>query len=329
MEISEINDKETWNQFLENKEPYSGSFLQSFEWGEFQKSCRRKIWRIGIKDSGGLKGVALVIKHSLPLGKSYLYIPKGPVFKDNMGNGGYEILLGRVQEIAKEENAIFFRIEPSEKLPITNYQLLITKSIQPADTLMLDLEKDEEKLMQEMKPKTRYNIRLAEKKGVVVKVSEQEDDIKMFLELLKITTERDKFKAHPEGYYKEMFKILGSLGILKLFIAEFRGKTIGANLMIFFAKVATYLHGALDYHYRDFMAPYLLHQRAIHEAKKKGYRRYDFWGIAPSNNNHHPWVGITRFKKGFGGMEVNFPGTFDVSFNNFWYNLYQIVKKIR
>lgn len=108
-----------------------------------------------------------------------------------------------------------------------------------------------------------------------------------------------------------------------LFIAEYQGKTIAANLVNFFGPTATYTHGGWDWEYRSLMAPHLLQWEQIKEAKNRGCKAYDFWGIDKIN-----WPGITRFKKGFGGKEVNYIGTFDLILKQAWYSAYILVKKI-
>ncbi|NIP32988.1 peptidoglycan bridge formation glycyltransferase FemA/FemB family protein, partial [Candidatus Saccharibacteria bacterium] len=125
-----------------------------------------------------------------------------------------------------------------------------------------------------------------------------------------------KFRAHPKSYYKKILESLGSMA--EVWFAEYKGKVIAANLMIFWGNTVLYLHGASSRDHKNVMAPYLLHWELIKRAKADGYKYYDFWGIAPPDSPNHPWAGITRFKKGFGGTEVKYPGTFDLAINKFW-----------
>ena len=196
-----------------------------------------------------------------------------------------------------------------------------------------------------MHQKTRYNIRLAEKRGVTVKES---SNINEFLKLNSETTARDKFKSHPDNYYRTMFKVLGvnqqsttnnQQCVAKLFTAYFKNKAIASNIVIFFADTANYIHGASSNEHRNLMAPHLLQWEVIKYAKSQGYKWYDFWGINPSVGTgcdpsyHKSWQGITRFKRGFvsekTGKEITYPGCYDLIFQPKWYNLYKIVKHLK
>jgi len=330
MKIALDNQKEKWNQFvMEN----NGSFLQSWQWGEFQELLGRKIWRI---EMAGLRG--LVIKHNLPLGKSYLYCPRGPV--GQISPNGFERFLEENKKIAHSEKSIFFKIEPSRSdlfdtetrsdlfdttFFCKNYKKRLYQkgltSIQPDKTLILDITKSEEELLSQLHQKTRYNIRLAQKKGVTVEESNEKIDD--FLRLLKQTAKRDKFHPHPQVYYQKMLDVLGKEGMIKLFLAKYQSQIIAANIVCFFGSTATYLHGASDYDSRHLMAPYLCQWQAICQAKKLDFRFYDFWGI-----DEKKWPGPTRFKKGFGGQEVDYPGAFDLVFQPIWYQVYNLARRV-
>lgn len=304
--------KEQWNQFIIKN---GGSFLQSWQWGEFQESLGRKIWRIESNNSKGL-----VVRHNLPFKKNYLYCPRGPV-----GDNDLKYFLEEIHKIAKQEKSIFFKIESERDLngdsPLWGLSPS-SKQIQPNKTIILDLNKSKEGLLDQMHQKTRYNIRLAQKKGLIFEeVDNSELDI--FLELLRETAKRDKFSIYPEEYYRKMQEISGRDGMIKMFSIKYDNKIIAANLVCFFGKTAIYLHGASDYNYHNLMAPYLLQWETILKAKDKGFISYDFWGI-----NEKKWPGVTRFKKGFNGQEINYSGAFDLIFNKTWYKMYNLVRKI-
>ena len=304
------NQKEKWNQFIRDNQ---GSFLQSFEWSEFQESLGREIWRIEI----GEKLKTLVIKRDLPLGKNYLYCPR-PVWDLDL----WEPFLKEVQGIAKKEKSIFLKIEPSKsfKFQVSSFKFIKSqKQIQPAKTLILDISKPEEELLSQMRQKTRYNIKLAHKQGIEIGIISlpRQEEIESFWQILSQTAKRDKFHLHPKIYYQKMLGILGEAGLVKLFIAEYKNQIIAANIVCFFNETAIYFHGASDYNFRHLMAPYLLQWQAILEAKKLGFKFYDFWGF-----DEKKWPGVTRFKKGFDGKEVIHPGAFDLIFQPCWYRVY-------
>jgi peptidoglycan pentaglycine glycine transferase (the first glycine) len=307
--------KEQWDQFIiEDK----GSFLQSWTWGEFQESLNRKIWRLKIER---LKG--LVVKRNLPLGKGYLYCPRGPV--GQVAEDNFQKFLAQVKRIGQTEKSIFFKIEPPVGASLLTTPFKESKDqIQPVKTLILDISQPEEELLAQMHQKTRYNIRLAQRKGVKIEISSGNypQEVEKFLELSAATAKRDKFHLHSQTYYRKMMEFLGREGMIKLFLAKYQGRIIVANLICFFGQTATYLHGASDHNFRHLMAPHLCQWRAILEAKRLGCQHYDFWGI-----DEQRWPGVTRFKKGFNGQEVDYPGSFDLVFRPFWYRLYHLAKK--
>lgn len=330
MKLIEIDNQERLNNFIVRESP--GNFLQSFEWGEFQKFLGRKIWRLGIEEDGKLVCAVLVVRNHLPFKKCYLYSPRGPIIERRFKIENQEfkkILLSKIQEIAREEKAIFWRFDfVDSDLPLF-LKKKATKSlgnVQPKKTLILDLDQSEEEVLAKMKSKTRYNIRLAQKKGVSIRQSVGQKDFGFFLSLTNETAKRDGFKAHSELYYQKMFDFFVKLGILKIFLAEFNGKIIAANLVLFWGGWVTYLHGASSSLQRNLMAPYLLQWEQILTAKRQGYSQYDFWGIMAQGNSYKSWAGITRFKTGFGGREVGYAGTYEIILNNFWYKIYRFTK---
>ncbi|MFA6526148.1 MAG: peptidoglycan bridge formation glycyltransferase FemA/FemB family protein [Candidatus Buchananbacteria bacterium] len=313
-----------WDAFIV-EEASDGGFLQFWSWGEFQKDLGRKIFRLAVIDDDKLCAVALLIKHEMPLGFSYMYCPRGPVI---IANGNRQEIIGclfkAVAKIAKQEQAIFFRLDPpwqdDKELVSLNFKFI--GSVQPKSTLVLDLSLSEEELLAQMKPKTRYNIKVAQKHKIEIIVSDKgEEDFKEFWRLLKQTSERDAIKSHNDNYYRKMLKRPEII----LVFAKFEKKNVAANIMIRFGAREIYLHGASDYEYRDKMGPYLLQWQMIQDAKKAGCRYYDFWGADIKR-----WPGVTRFKQGFAPALplLEYIGAYDFVYNKFFYRLYNFVKKI-
>lgn len=322
MEVSFIKDdkKELWNDFLiRNK----GSFLQSFEWGEFQKKLQKKVWRIEIKEDNEILFQTQVIEEKNRF-KSYFYIPYGPIFKEALSSEEkkriFSLFLDKIQNLAKEEKVIFFRIEPISPLPEFNFQDPGTR-IQPKRTLILNIDPSEEELIKTFHQKTRYNIRLAEKKGVEIKILDKYSDI--FYKLLKKTKERQEFRSYPEDYYKKLLEINSPYFKTNLFLAEYQGKTIVASIIIFFANRATSLHTGSDYRYRIVKGPHLLRWKTILEAKERGCKEYDLWGI-----DEKKWPGVSYLKRGFGGRQLEYGPAKDIVFQNSWYRIYKILKRL-
>ncbi len=316
-------EKEKWNLFI--RENSDGGLLQSWEWGEFQTSLGRKVIRISKKNDF----IANLIKYPLLFNKFYLYCPRGPILeRSKFKNQKLDLssFIEEIKSIAKKENVIFFRFDPpfSSDYQFENLKLIKTKPFQPQQTLILDLSKSEEELLKDMHQKTRYNIKLAQKKGVKIREG-SEKDTEIFWTLIQKAAKRNGFKTHPKIYYQKLIEVLGKKNLVKLFIAQIKERPIAAILVAFFNKKGYYLHGGSDYQYRNLMAPYLLQWHAILEAKRRNLKFYDFWGVDPKK-----WPGLTRFKAGFAPKtkSISYLGTYDIPFNWLYYG-YKIARFIK
>jgi len=325
MQIIDIKEKEILDDFLKRQK--HSQFLESWEWGEFQFKMENKIFRLGIEDEGKLIFTATLIKRKLFLNKSYFFIPRGPIFDDKLKPENYELLfdffIREVKKIAKKENAVFLRFEPLKEFPKRNLKFSIKKSIdiQPAQSLILNIEKSEEELLKEMHQKTRYNINLALRKGITVReIKNIQKYFNDFWKIMEETRKRDNFFLHPREHYQEIL----NLDFIKLIGAFYKGKLIAVNIVSFFGDLVTYVHGASSNENRNLMAPYALQWETIKLAQKEGYKYYDFYGI-----DEKKWPGVTRFKKGFKGEEIEYPGTFDLIFNPNEYYFYKVFRFLR
>jgi lipid II:glycine glycyltransferase (peptidoglycan interpeptide bridge formation enzyme) len=293
--------QETWDKKVVE---LGGSILQSWAWGEFAGSLGQKIYRFSGDDFANL-----AIETSLPFGKKYLYSPRGPL-------GNTAEALADLKHLQENRDLIFARIEPNQPVDLPK----AVKETQPTNNWMLDLEKSEDEILIGMKPKTRYNINLSQRKGLTVRVGEQKDLISLW-QLFLETAKRNNYKLHSQSYYFKMWDHLNPNSV-KILLAEYNGEALAGMLLTLFGPTATYLHGGSASKMKEAMAPYLLHWEAIKLAKQFGMKTYDFGGIAPSGEEHHSWAGISRFKKSFGGFEVKYPGSFDLIYSPIWYNAY-------
>ncbi len=322
------------NNFIKPDHFYSGSFLQSQLWRDFLDKQHKKNWQISIVDKNNdLFLSCLLYENKLPLGKSYLYAPKGPLLKSGLSVDDKHELLSvffsktRDLEIeTKHQEEIFLQLEPSEEIK-NFFQVQSSHSVQPQDTSFLSLDKEPKEILANMHQKTRYNIMLANKKTVKIKTLDKAEDLEIFLNLNKKTAARQNIITHQDNYYALLWQTLLEHQASKLFVAYHEEKPVAANLMIFWGNTATYLHGASDYDHRQVMAPYLLQWEAIKFAKEQGFSFYDFWGIAPEDNSKPSWNGFTRFKQGFGGQNFQAPAAQVFIYNPGQYKLYQLTKK--
>jgi peptidoglycan pentaglycine glycine transferase (the first glycine) len=287
-------------------------FLQSAKWGNFQSKRRTTVKLFSDEQK---KIILLAIKQSLPLGFCYYYIPRGPYIKNTEESQEFYRCLG--ETIRNSDNkAIFVRVEPVLNSIPNNLQR--TVDVQPSKTLLLSLKESESEILGQMHQKTRYNIRLAEKKNLIIKNTPEYSE--QFLDLLEETKQRDSFRIHSRSYYQRMIE-----GKTVDLITVWTGDTLLAgSLLAKQGDTVTYVHGASSSENRELMAPYFLHWQSIVEAKKQGYAWYDWQGI-----DEKKWPGVTRFKQGFGGEIYIFPGTFDLVLVSGAYAGYTIFRRLR
>ncbi|HEU0050530.1 MAG TPA: peptidoglycan bridge formation glycyltransferase FemA/FemB family protein [Patescibacteria group bacterium] len=331
MSLVEIHDQKTWDAFILNQ-PWV-SFTQSWDWGEFQKTQGHLVKRFFFyqNKSEELLAAAQFIYYKKRF-SGYWFAPRGPIFSVKAKadlRTTFRAFLEAIGGYAWPEKAFFFRMEPLVELKdsegMTPVALRRNHALSPAATSVIDLRKDESILLAAMHPKTRYNIRVAERHGVTIRTTRTERDVERFIDLLKETGERDAFRPHESAYIREMFSYLAEKNLSRLRVAEFEGQMIAANMEVLCGNMVTYLHGASSSTSRNVMAPFLLHWDAIKAAKRDGFALYDLYGCNPEAKSSYyykpSWEGITRFKLGWGGRLVTFMGTWDLPMYPFLYRL--------
>lgn len=316
-------------------------FFQSREFSEFQEKIpyRGKTWIVKTVAKGKTLATCLVIRMVTRLHRCFFWIPYGPIFHTNDKDEkakALESIFEDLQQLSKDEKAIFSRIEPKEDLMkyftferLRKFTFKKSKKIFCQEhTLILDLSQDETALRAGMHEKGRYNIGLAQRDRVTV---QRFDDLKAmgasfafneFYRLLEKIAQAQRFRQNPQSYYETLLEFLGPKKMASFFVAQHEGRIIGGLIIIWYGDTATYYYGASSHEDRAFMAPYLLHWEAIREAKKRGFHYYDFFGIAPPSEKNHPLRGVTEFKKKFGGFEVHYGKAFDLVHKPFWYWFY-------
>lgn len=211
--------------------------------------------------------------------------------------------------------------------------------IQPPDTVVLSLEPSEEELLAGMKQKTRYNIRLADKRNVEVRLEEPHKALSAWYELYRVTSVRDRIAIHSYEYYRSLFDLAceataggressGSPEFL-LYHAYHEGELLAGIVVARFAGAAYYLYGASSNEKRNLMPAYALQWQAIRDARESGCRSYDFFGIPPAQEPDHPMHGLYRFKVGFGGDIIRRPGAWDLPLSRGGYAIYRRAEALR
>ena len=302
------------------------NLFQSPEWEQLKL-------KTGYQESFRIDDI-LILKKTLPFGYSMLYSPM--VEESQVSSLKSQAFLNEIQLIGRKNKAIFYRLELD--VPATHDLRLTTdgfikafEEMQPENTLILDLEKQEGEILSQMKPKGRYNIRVAEKHRVYFKKDPSE--INNFYNLYVKTAQRHRITYRDKKYFEGLVDILGEKGYLSCYTGYIKeeGKEIPLSSIIvaFSGDTAIYLFGASDDQYKNLMAPYLVQWQAIKEAKASGYKKYDFFGIAPEDQPNHPWAGVTRFKRQFGGEATRILGSYDLVFKPTLYQIFKIAEKIR
>lgn len=317
------NDKKTWEDFSLSASP--NTFLQSWNWGRFYERLGRKIWRMGIYSNGKLVGIALVLKHTTKLG-SYLYCPRGPLL-DWKNKEIFKSLFEELKKVAAEENCNFIKLDPLLESTPENRGFFSRFGFKPAaafvqveDAWLLPLDKSEEEILSDMRKTTRYLIRHEPKQGIKVEVSDKPAVAKSFVELLYSTASRKGFANHPKEYYTKQFEILAKEDQQKIFIAKKGGKALSMAMIVYYGEMGYYLHAASDQTTKQSVG-YSLQWEAIKEAKKRGCKYYNFWGVVKDKNFHpgHPWYGFSLFKRGFGGFKYSYIRAQDYPINSKYY----------
>lgn len=301
----EVITKEEWDGLVQKFEDHT--ILQAWSWGEFRQAIGEEVYRFAYLDGEYAKGAALVTIEKTKYGR-WMYVGYGPLVNDWTQNS-YEEVLNHLKAFAKEKKCDYLTIDPQlldidenkKKLKSLGF-VEAHRHIQANHKWLLDVTKDEETLMMEMRKNTRYSIKKALKDGVVIKKSANLEDFQLFQDALEETAKRKKFYTHSEKLEKE-FDILGKNDNMLLIWAEFQGKPVSAAIISYYGKHAGYLWGATSSGLpNNVPAAYPVLWEAILEAKRREVTIFDFWGIAPPEApKNHPWQGFTFFKTGFGG----------------------------
>jgi lipid II:glycine glycyltransferase (peptidoglycan interpeptide bridge formation enzyme) len=335
-----------WDQFVSQFPEHH--ILQSGIWGEFKQEFGWEVFRI--QSSDGEFGAQILFR-SVPFGLRLAYIPRGPVhrIKGPVHTSRFDSLWPEIDNLCRSKRTVFLKVEPDlieltssadreeiSSKPIANYLLPLEtleddpvgsivpngfsrgfQDIQPRRTLIVSLRGDEDRILGRMKQKTRYNIRLAIKRGVIVRPC---TDLEIFYRLISKTGERDAFGIHSKEYYKRVYELFYPRGMCELFLAEYDQQPL-AGLMVFaHGSRAWYFYGGSSNVHRDKMPTYLLQWEAMRWAKSIGCTEYDLWGVPDEEHetledefvdrSDALW-GVYRFKRGFGGKLIRTVGSWD------------------
>lgn len=293
-------------------------FLQSREWEEFQKAEGFEIFR-----EKGKNFEFMAILKPTSLG-NYLFLPYGPTLKDKKS---LKSAIFAIKKLAKEKNCIFARIEPTIPFSAAEMKKFGAKKshhIDPEHTWVLDLPKTDEEIYQiigKNKARAHRNHKIKE---ISLRTSKNPEDMKIFFKFYESVAEKDNFQTNERKYLENQLKF----DFATLYIAEFQGKPIGATIIYTGKDACYYAYAGADYEFRKKEAGAILLTQMLMDARAAGKKIFDFWGITTSENPKDPWYGFTKFKKSFGGRQVDYAGTYDIPINRKKYAIYSLLRPI-
>ncbi len=326
-------ERERYNQFVASHE--KGHILQSYEWGEIKGKGNWQPLRLVLEEEGAIIAAISILKRSIPMGRSIFYAPRGPVL-DIKNQAVLSFLLSEVKKLAQIHKAIYLKIDPDVLIDDQDWQRALAEhhfqkasseagfeGVQPRFVFRLDIRSDEETLLANLHQKTRYNLKLARKKGVTIDNSADREKLPEFYALLKETAERDRFLIRSYRYFEDMYDYLVPKGLGHLFLGYYEGKMIAGTFLFKYGEKAWYIYGASSNQYRNVMPNYLIQWEMILWSKARGCTMYDFRGVPGHLTEENPLYGLYKFKKGFNGDYCEFIGEYDLIYQPFFYKMYQ------
>jgi lipid II:glycine glycyltransferase (peptidoglycan interpeptide bridge formation enzyme) len=339
MHIDDHIDLNEWDQFVATHP--DGHVFQTSGWSDLKSAFGWHGERIAIRRAGTIVAGAQVLFRRLPLGP-LAYVPKGPLvdYQDEVTS---RRLVDAVHQLCRTRGAFTCKMEPD----LTESAELSTwfarhglhagqQTIQPRRTILIDISASEDAILKRMKSKTRYNIRLAKRKGIQVH-SGNRQELDAFNQLMAVTGKRDSFGVRSSAYYERAYDILCSTDQGRLFLATFEDQPVAGLLALACGQKAWYIAGASGNEHREKMPSYALQWAAIRWASARGCTTYDLCGVPDEDEetleagfterNDGLW-GVYRFKRGFGGQLVRYAGAFDYIYNKPLYWAYHLALRL-
>ncbi len=315
MEIKDVTSKNEWENFVQSHE--EANFLQSWQWGEFHKERGKKILRRGIYKKDKLIGVYTGQVENARRGKR-IEIAGGPII-DWDDNSVVSITTEDIRNQAKLANAVFARIRPQLPYSKKAEKILENKGYKKAPMYLsvelagvLDLNNSEEEILKGMRQRLRRALRKAAKNSITVETSTNPSDIDTFYDIQLQTAKRHDFVAFNREFLKKQFKAFTSEGQAVLYTAKYNDEILAQNFMIFYGNEASYHYGVSTALGTKLSGAPLLHMQAMKDARDRGIKRYNFWGIVAENDTDHRFYGVSVFKRGFGVEELQYTPAYDL-----------------
>ncbi len=330
--LKPVLDRVVWEQFLASR-PES-NFIQSWEWGEFHQRLGHPIVRQGFYDGDQLVGVMLCVVEPAKRAR-YLTVPCGPII-DWRNQPLVQAFAAATSDIARKQKCVFVRVRPQLASDDFSKKLFANLGFRNAPmhlhaelTHMLDVTHSDQQLLAGMRKGTKYEVKKATKLGIKVSSSLDPADIKEFYDLQLDTARRQNFVPFSYKFFNEQFQVFTATGNALLYKAEYEGKILAEAFIIFYGHEAVYHYGVSTPDGRRYPGAYALLWEAIHEARQRGMQRFNFWGVAPADQPGHRFAGVSVFKRGFGGEEVEYLHAQDLVINRPRYLINLAIENLR
>ncbi|MBR3172361.1 peptidoglycan bridge formation glycyltransferase FemA/FemB family protein [Candidatus Saccharibacteria bacterium] len=333
MKIITIEDKAKWDDYV-TKRP-EANFLQSWDFYEFHKARGKKVVRRGIiDDSEKIIGVYAGVVETARRG-TYLAIAGGPLIDFN-DNKLVSKTFDDIREQGKLNKCDFVRVRPQEELSDKSLKILKNHGLKPAPMYLsveyagiLDLSKSEEEILAGASQGFRRKLRKAEKCDIEVTADAEDISIQEFCRLEKLHAERQKYVAFSTSFLKKQFEAFREGGEILIYTARKDGGILAQNFMIFYGPEASYHYGVSSVMGTKYSAAPLLHMAAMTEARKRGCKRYNLWGIVEPDEKNHRFYGVSEFKRSFGCEEFRYTPAHDLILNPLKYQITKAVETAR
>ncbi len=323
-----LNYPDAWDEYLLTHRPDIG-YKQSSWWARFLATRGWGSFGVFFGEGENVLGGARVLVYSFAPAQCYYYIPDGPVLPEAPADAHamFAELIVQIDEHRQRESfaVSHLRLEPHwvRRPEFVQGCREASSWKEPRDTLCVDLQQTDDAILKQMKPKGRYNIGLARRKGVSVVEDTSPQGLADFIRLYKETFKRHGIGRHSSNYFRKLHAALVEQDTGAIFFAEYEGIRLATAMVLYFGNTATYKYGGSTLLHRNLMAPYLLHFEAMRAAQSRGYRWYDFYGISAADNPHAKWANFSAFKRKFGGQEFNFIPSLDFIYDKDAYRIYR------
>ncbi len=323
IEVRPIEDRDRWDAFVTSWPGHT--FLQSSNWGELNSELGHPTLRLGMYRDGDLIGGAQALVMRSRRGR-FLFVPHGPLMP--WSDETFDALLGYLRRVARDEGCAWIRISPVVPRDDAHARLFASRGFRGApihvhaeSTWTLDVRHSDDELLAGMRQTMRNSVRRAIKDGVDVRAGLEPELQDAFIQLYRDTVERQQFTPYSSAFLKCQIDCFAADQRIQIYVAYYESQPLAGAVVVFYGDAGFYHHGATANIHRKVPASYLVQWEAIREARERGCSYYNFWGIAPDDRPNHPWVGLSRFKQGFGGFRTDYLHTQDLVLGpRYWVN---------